>query len=228
MEQTIYRNYQKITLQESPGRIPAGRIPRSKDCVMLADLCDRCKPGDEIDVTGIYTNNYDGSLNTEQGFPVFSTVIMANHLIVKDCKQIVQSLTDEDVAAITRLSKDHRIGERIVASIGPSIYGHEYIKRGIALALFGGESKNPGETSDILLCTIYMSYYVSCDGACMGPAALLLHCFQYKYHLLLGEECFNSVCDIQAKNTRCVEISTYSSVVTLAQPNHSFWSMLRR
>ncbi|GFG36925.1 hypothetical protein Cfor_05367 [Coptotermes formosanus] len=146
MEQTIYRNYQKITLQESPGRIPAGRIPRSKDCIMLADLCDRCKPGDEIDVTGIYTNNYDGSLNTEQGFPVFSTVIMANHLIVKDCKQIVQSLTDEDVAAITRLSKDHRIGDRIVASIGPSIYGHEYIKRGIALALFGGESKNPAKS----------------------------------------------------------------------------------
>lgn len=56
MEQTIYRNYQKITLQESPGRIPAGRIPRSKDCIMLADLCDRCKPGDEIDVTGTYTN----------------------------------------------------------------------------------------------------------------------------------------------------------------------------
>ncbi|XP_068082893.1 DNA replication licensing factor Mcm2 [Anabrus simplex] len=145
MEQTIYRNYQKITLQESPGRVPAGRIPRSKDCIMLADLCDRCKPGDEVDVTGIYTNNYDGSLNTEQGFPVFSTVLVANHVIVKDCKQIVQSLTDEDVAAITRLSKDHRIGERIVASIGPSIYGHEYIKRALALALFGGESKNPGQ-----------------------------------------------------------------------------------
>jgi len=66
MEQTIYRNYQKITIQESPGRIPAGRIPRSKDCILLSDLCDRCKPGDEIDVTAIYTNNYDGSLNTEQ------------------------------------------------------------------------------------------------------------------------------------------------------------------
>lgn len=66
MEQTIYRNYQKVTIQESPGRIPAGRIPRSKDCILLADLCDRCKPGDEVDLTGIYTNNYDGSLNTEQ------------------------------------------------------------------------------------------------------------------------------------------------------------------
>lgn len=34
---------------------------------------------------------------------------------------------------------------QIFASIGPSIYGHEDIKRGLALALFGGESKNPGE-----------------------------------------------------------------------------------
>ncbi|KAI4457476.1 dna replication licensing factor mcm family member [Holotrichia oblita] len=145
MEQTVYRNYQKVTLQESPGRIPAGRVPRSKDCILLADLCDRCKPGDEVDVTGVYTNNYDGSLNTDQGFPVFSTVIVANHLVVKDCKQIVQSLTDDDVNAIIKMSKDHRILDRIVASIAPSIYGHDYMKRALALALFGGEPKNPGQ-----------------------------------------------------------------------------------
>lgn len=158
MEQTLYRNYQKITVQESPGRIPAGRIPRSKDCILLADLCDRCKPGDEVDITGVYTNSYDGSLNTDQGFPVFATVIMANYIIVKDCKQIVQSLTDEDVSAIQKLSKDHRIGERIVASMAPSIFGHDYIKRAMALALFGGESKNPGQKHklrgdiNVLLC----------------------------------------------------------------------------
>ncbi|XP_018331325.1 DNA replication licensing factor Mcm2 isoform X2 [Agrilus planipennis] len=145
MEQTLYRNYQRITLQESPGRIPAGRVPRSKDCILLADLCDRCKPGDEVDVTGVYTNNYDGSLNTENGFPVFSTVIFANHLVVKDCKQIVQSLTDDDINVIMKMSKDRRIVDRIIASIAPSIYGHEYIKRGLAMALFGGESKNPGQ-----------------------------------------------------------------------------------
>lgn len=145
MEQTLYRNYQKITLQESPGRIPAGRIPRSKDCILLADLCDTCKPGDEIEVTGIYTNNYDGSLNTEHGFPVFATVILANHVSVKDSKQVVQSLTDEDIITIQKLSKDPRITERIVQSIAPSIYGHESIKLSLALALFGGESKNAGD-----------------------------------------------------------------------------------
>ncbi|XP_033335181.2 DNA replication licensing factor Mcm2 [Megalopta genalis] len=144
MEQTIYRNYQKITIQESPGKIPAGRIPRSKECILLSDLCDRCKPGDEVDVTAIYTNNYDGSLNTEQGFPVFATVLLANHLHVKDSKEIVESLTEEDISSIISLSKDHQIFDRIVASIAPSIYGHEYTKRALALAIFGGESKNPG------------------------------------------------------------------------------------
>lgn len=158
MEQTIYRNYQKITIQESPGKIPAGRIPRSKECILLSDLCDRCKPGDEVDVTAIYTNNYDGSLNTEQGFPVFATVLLANHLQVKDSKEIVESLTEEDVSSIIGLSKDHQITDRIIASIAPSIYGHEYTKRALALAIFGGEPKNPGNKHkvrgdiNVLLC----------------------------------------------------------------------------
>uniref|UniRef100_A0A671SH53 DNA replication licensing factor MCM2 n=1 Tax=Sinocyclocheilus anshuiensis TaxID=1608454 RepID=A0A671SH53_9TELE len=96
------------------------------------------------ELTGIYHNNYDGSLNMANGFPVFATVILANHIARKDEGVAVAELTDEDIKAIMALSKDERIGERIFASIGPSIYGHEDIKRGLALALFGGEAKNPG------------------------------------------------------------------------------------
>lgn len=95
-------------------------------------------------MTGIYHNNYDGALNTANGFPVFATVILANHVAKKDNKVAVGELTDEDVKMITSLSKDQQIGEKIFASIAPSIYGHEDIKRGLALALFGGEPKNPG------------------------------------------------------------------------------------
>ena len=73
-------------------------------------------------------------------------MIIANYIVVKDCKHIVESLTDDDVATIVKLSKDPQIGERIIKSMAPSIYGHEYIKRGLALALFGGEPKNPGKT----------------------------------------------------------------------------------
>ncbi|XP_076448292.1 DNA replication licensing factor mcm2-like [Babylonia areolata] len=144
MEQTLYKNYQRVTMQESPGKVPAGRLPRSKDAILLDDLVDTVKPGDEIELTGIYHNNYDGSLNTANGFPVFATVIQANYIQKKDDKLAANSLTDEDIKAVVALSKDQRIGERIFASVAPSIYGHEDIKRSIALALFGGEPKNPG------------------------------------------------------------------------------------
>merc|ERR1739844_57759 len=158
MELTLYKNYQRITIQESPGKVTAGRLPRSKDAIVLGDLCDSCKPGDEIELTGVYTNNYDGSLNTAQGFPVFATVIMANHVYRKDESNATKSMTDEDIKAIVALSKDERIGERIVASIGPSIFGHEDIKRGLALALFGGQAKDKSDKHkvrgdiNVLLC----------------------------------------------------------------------------
>lgn len=145
MEETVYQNYQRITIQESPGKISAGRLPRSKDAILLGDLTDSCKPGDEIELTGAYTNNYDGSLNTANGFPVFATVIMANHVVRKDEKVAARHLTDDDVKEIVALSKEENIAERIMASIGPSIYGHDEIKRAIALSLFGGEQKNPGQ-----------------------------------------------------------------------------------
>merc|ERR1712223_1486143 len=158
MEQTLYKNYQRITIQESPGKVPAGRLPRSKDAILLGDLCDTCRPGDEIELTGVYTNNYDGSLNTAQGFPVFATVIMANHILRKDDSNATKSMTDEDIKAIVKLSQDERIGERIVASIGPSIFGHEDIKRGLALSLFGGQAKDKSDKHkvrgdiNVLLC----------------------------------------------------------------------------
>ena len=65
------------------------------------------------ELTGVYHNNYDGSLNTSNGFPVFATVIQANYITKKDDKMAVGSMTDEDVKAIVALSKDERIGERV-------------------------------------------------------------------------------------------------------------------
>lgn len=145
MQETVYQNYQRITLQESPSDVSAGRIPRSEDAVLLGDLCDTCHPGDEVELTGIYTNSYDGSLNIANGFPVFSTVIVANHIVKKNDWSSAEALTDEDIREIIKLSHDLNLTDRIIASISPSIYGHKDVKRALALALFGGESKNPGQ-----------------------------------------------------------------------------------
>ncbi|PIA40645.1 hypothetical protein AQUCO_02400011v1 [Aquilegia coerulea] len=142
IEQTIYRNYQKLTLQESPGIVPAGRLPRYKEVILLNDLIDCARPGEEIEVTGIYTNNFDLSLNTKNGFPVFATVVEANYVTKKKDLFSAYKLTVEDTNEIENLGRDPRIGERIIKSIAPSIYGHEDIKTALALAMFGGQEKN--------------------------------------------------------------------------------------
>lgn len=53
-------------------------------------------------------------------------------------------LTDEDKQAIRALSREPKIAQKIFNSIAPSIYGHEFIKQGLCLAMFGGESKDVG------------------------------------------------------------------------------------
>ncbi|KAL4911842.1 MCM2/3/5 family-domain-containing protein [Aspergillus aurantiobrunneus] len=140
-EKTVYRNYQKLTLQESPGSVPAGRLPRQREVILLADLIDTAKPGDEIEITGIYRNSYDAQLNNKNGFPVFATIIEANHVVKSHDQQAGFQLTEEDEREIRALSRDPDIVEKIVRSIAPSIYGHQDIKTAVALSLFGGVRK---------------------------------------------------------------------------------------
>ncbi|GFF33794.1 DNA replication licensing factor mcm2 [Aspergillus udagawae] len=140
-EKTVYRNYQKLTLQESPGSVPAGRLPRQREVVLLADLIDSAKPGDEIEVTGIYRNSYDAQLNNKNGFPVFATIIEANHIVKSHDQLAGFHLTEEDEREIRALSRDPDIVDKIVRSIAPSIYGHQDVKTAVALSLFGGVSK---------------------------------------------------------------------------------------
>ena len=52
VQETIYRNYQKITLQESPGSVAAGRLPRHKEVILLHDLIDQARPGEEVSIVG--------------------------------------------------------------------------------------------------------------------------------------------------------------------------------
>jgi len=142
-EKSLFRNYQKLTLQESPGSVPAGRLPRSKEVVLRDDLIDVARPGEEVEVTGVYTNSSSAAHLSSGGFPVFSTSVEANYVVRCGAGAGGKGLvTDEDRAAISELARDPRVGRRIAASIAPSIHGHEDIKLALALALFGGQEKH--------------------------------------------------------------------------------------
>lgn len=69
----------------------------------MHDLVDTARPGDEVEITGIYTNKFDYTANVKHGFPVFQTVVEANNLKRFGDEDIIE-LTDEDKQAIKKLS----------------------------------------------------------------------------------------------------------------------------
>ena len=141
-QRSEYRNYQKINLQESPGSVPPGRVPRYKEVELLGDLIDIARPGEEIDVIGIYCHT-QGQPNKLGGFPVYGTHIKAN-CIQKKAGSGNSGLSEEDKRMIRELSQDPAIGQKIIRSIAPSIYGHLHVKTAVALSLFGGCAKQGG------------------------------------------------------------------------------------
>ena len=121
--------------------MPAGRLPRSKEVILLDDLIDCCRPGEEVEAFGVYNYQYDNAMLEKSSFPVFSTLIEANHISKKADRFAAYALTEEDKEEIQKLKQDPRIGDRIIKSIAPSIYGHSHIKTALALSMFGGQEK---------------------------------------------------------------------------------------
>ncbi|KAL3821899.1 hypothetical protein ACHAXA_008433 [Cyclostephanos tholiformis] len=137
-----YRNYQRVNLQERPGSVPPGRVPRTKEVVFLDDLVDIARPGEEVEVTGVFCSSYDYHLTNRSGFPVFQTYVLANHVRKREDASSASNLSEADRKLILGLAADPNIGKRIVASIAPSIYGLDHVKMALAMALFGAVPKN--------------------------------------------------------------------------------------
>lgn len=121
---TVYRNHQIVMIQESPGDVPAGRIPRQKEVILLGDNIDVARPGDEVKLIGVYMNKYSVRLNAANGLPVFSTMIEANYI-----KRVEDASTQEaqiNIEQLTKkMSRDPKFTEKLLNSIAPNIYGHE-------------------------------------------------------------------------------------------------------
>jgi DNA replication licensing factor MCM2 len=108
----------------------------------MSDLIDIARPGEEIEVTGIFEHTYDAAMTLKSGFPVFATFLTANHVRKREDASSTSNLSESDVRQLLDLAKDPRIADRIVQSIAPSIFGHDNCKMALAMSLFGGVPKN--------------------------------------------------------------------------------------
>lgn len=139
-----YRDHQTVSIQEMPERAPAGQLPRGVDAILDDDLVDKVKPGDRIQLVGIFRTL--GNRNTNHNSALFKTVIIANNVVLLSSKSgggvATATITDTDIRNINKISKKKNLLELLSQSLAPSIYGHDYIKKAILLMLLGGMEKN--------------------------------------------------------------------------------------
>lgn len=162
-------DWQKIRVQEivdsddSSGTREQGRMPRTLDAELFADLIDSCIPGDVVTICGVIrVLSVDGpggggggggpAKATKASKSLFYLYMEANSAETSRGakRKAIQGLPDDmsDSAAEARTHEVIRSVVRekdpfafLVHSSVPSIYGHELVKAGMLLSLFGGAAK---------------------------------------------------------------------------------------
>uniref|UniRef100_A0A803SNX2 DNA helicase MCM8 n=1 Tax=Anolis carolinensis TaxID=28377 RepID=A0A803SNX2_ANOCA len=153
---TITVDWQSIKIQElmSDDQREAGRIPRTIECELTQDLVDSCVPGDVITIAGIVkvANTDEGASRNKNDKCVFLLYIEANSISNtkgQKAKNYEQGINNQscmefslkDLYAVQEIQAEENLFKLIVNSLCPTIYGHEIVKAGLVLALFGGCQK---------------------------------------------------------------------------------------
>ncbi|KAL7712516.1 DNA replication licensing factor MCM4 [Entamoeba marina] len=132
---STFNDKQIFRLQESPEAIPAGETPQTLYLIAYDSLVDSAKPGDRIEVTGVYRADPVKIGNTQRTVrAVFRSYVDVVH-VKKYSKE-----TDIVMDFQNCITNDWY--EHLTRSLAPSITEMDDVKKGLLCQLFGGTSKS--------------------------------------------------------------------------------------
>jgi len=136
---------QRIVIEESSDNLLGGEQPKRMQIFLKEDLVDprmeeRTTPGSRVKIIGVLKEvsipTATGGIQTR-----FDLAIEANNIIpMEETFEDVQ-INEEDERAIKELASHPKAIEKLVQSIAPSVWGHNEVKKSLALQLFGGVKK---------------------------------------------------------------------------------------
>ncbi|XP_005096787.1 DNA helicase MCM8 [Aplysia californica] len=149
-------DWQTIRVQEimSDSQKEAGRIPRTIDCELTRDLVDSCIPGDIVTVTGIVkVNSVEEGRGKNKDKCMFLLYLHGNSVTnakgnsKRAAKEsgnssgLAMDFSMKELYAIQEIQSQENLFQLLVHSLCPSIFGHEMVKAGLILGLFGSSQK---------------------------------------------------------------------------------------
>eukprot|EP00833_Pecoramyces_ruminatium_P000659 jgi/Orpsp1_1/1174691/evm.model.c7180000050994.2 len=163
----IYSDKQIWRLQETPDEVPDGQTPHSVSLCCYEDLVDTAKPGDRLEITGVfraipvrvnprqhtikqlfktYIDIVHVKHSSSKRIAIDENLIGENEAVVRhDEEDNLKYINEEEEKNLISLSQSPDIYERLATSLAPSIFGMEDVKKGVLLQLFGGVNRFTGE-----------------------------------------------------------------------------------
>lgn len=147
---TRSESYQIIRLQESMqhSRFSAGEIPKTVDVELAHDLVDTVCPGDDVTVTGVIQVKTMDSV----GFGAKAQLESMHNMYLQAVSLLnnknslaarTSDLSPADLNIIEKIKNSQNPFRSFVHSLCTNIFGHEIVKAGLVLALFGGSGYGP-------------------------------------------------------------------------------------
>jgi DNA replication licensing factor MCM4 len=151
----VFADKQLVRLQETPDEVPAGQTPASVTCFSFDDLVDAVQPGDKVEVTGVLRAQplrvHPKISKLKTVYKTYLDVIHFRTIAGIDNDQTKHDLaataghqsnrsrwSDDRVRQLRTLARDPLIYEKLTASLAPSIWELDNVKKGILCMLFGG------------------------------------------------------------------------------------------
>jgi DNA helicase MCM8 len=147
-------DWQRVKVQELEVDLAdPGRIPRSIEVELAGDLVMAAVPGDVVMVAGVVK-----SINTEVAAGRGSRGARNLFLLYIDGLSVAaekaaigsgaggsNSFSQRDLRAVAKIASQPNMLALLTASLCPSIFGHEMVKVGLLMGLFGGTDDSGGK-----------------------------------------------------------------------------------
>lgn len=155
--ETVTIDWQKVRLQEQlcDDQLDSGRAPRTLDCELMRDLVDSVVPGDVVVLTGIVKLLATDEGRGKAASQMYSLYLDVNSIgkannAVQDAGDDLLNIgskdsmtfSDQELYLIREISQRPDLFKDLVNSLCPAIYGHEIVKAGLLLTLFGGRRRD--------------------------------------------------------------------------------------
>jgi len=148
--------WQRLKIQEIDDEVfdsaNFGKIPQTMECELRGDLVDSCITGDVITVTGILKPESSRGDPDNKNFKIknkglyglyieinaISNTRSSSKPITANTDKLDDTFTQIDYKRIEEIANHPNLFALMIKSLCPAIYGHELVKAGLILTLFGG------------------------------------------------------------------------------------------